>query len=58
MLEALAAVILCGLMLVPGVNVFVGLIAGFVLGGVLGALAGGAIGLAISLAILKSSGEI
>jgi hypothetical protein len=38
MLEALATVILAGLMLVPVLNIFVGLIAGFVLGGLGGAL--------------------
>ncbi|NJO34460.1 MAG: hypothetical protein HC869_16355 [Rhodospirillales bacterium] len=48
MLEALAAVVLCGLMLVPVINIGVGLIAGFVLGGIGGALVGAVVGFVIS----------
>ena len=48
MLEALAAVVLFGLMLLPVVNIGVGAIAGFVLGGIVGAVAGAAIGFVIS----------
>ena len=48
MVTALAAVILAALMFVPGVNIFVGVIAGFVLGGVGGAAIGLVIGLILT----------
>jgi hypothetical protein len=48
MLEALAAVILVGLMLLPVINIGVGLIAGFVLGGIGGAVIGAIVGFVIS----------
>jgi hypothetical protein len=48
MLEALAAVILFGLMFVPLINIAVGLIAGGFLWGPFGAISGGLIGLVIS----------
>ncbi|MCC7251613.1 hypothetical protein [Hyphomicrobium sp.] len=44
MLEILATVILIGLMLVPLVNVLVGVVAGFMLFGFFGAIAGFVIG--------------
>jgi len=48
MLTALAAVILCGLMLVPIGNIAVGLIAGAALGGAIGAFLGMTVGLVIT----------
>lgn len=48
MLTALAAVILCGLMLVPVANIAVGLIAGAALGGVGGAVLGIIVGLVVT----------
>ena len=48
MLSALAAVILCFLMLIPLANIAVGLIAGAVLGGIHGAVLGAVIGMVIT----------
>lgn len=48
MLEALATVVLCGLMLLPLINIPVGVIAGFMLWGLPGAIGGCVVGLCIS----------
>jgi ABC-type branched-subunit amino acid transport system permease subunit len=50
MLNAIAIIVLAGMMLIPGINLLVGIVAGGASFGVSGAFAGGAIAVLITLA--------
>lgn len=55
MLEALAAVLLCALMLIPVVNVGIGGVAGFFLFGLWGAACGAFAGYLITIMVYKEN---